>query len=81
MVGIRLKKNPDLSPNGEFNKEIFVKTYILMRHDLGTMKEKRKNNKIYVRPRLRIHGSTDILEHLNEFLFEELGIKKEEVTD
>ncbi len=52
-----------------------------MRHDLGTMKEKRKNNKIYVRPRLRIHGSTDILEHLNEFLFEELGIKKEEVTD
>ncbi|HDR4551278.1 hypothetical protein [Bacillus cereus] len=66
-------------PKGEFNKEVFVKTYILMRHDLGTMREKRKNNKIYVRPRLRIHGSTDILEHLNEFMFEELGIKKKKL--
>ncbi|MFZ7936189.1 hypothetical protein ACO1D2_11825 [Bacillus thuringiensis] len=66
-------------PKGEFNKEVFVKTYILMRHDLGTMKEKRKNNKIYVRPRLRIHGSTDILEHLNGFMFEELGIKKKKL--
>ncbi|AMR06371.1 hypothetical protein [Bacillus thuringiensis] len=66
-------------PNGEFNKEIFVKTYILMRHDLGTIKEKRPKNKVYVRPRMRIHGSADILEHLNNFMFEELGIKKKKL--
>ncbi len=29
--------------------------------------------------RSRIHGSTDILEHLNEFMFEELGIKKKKL--
>ncbi|WP_429790346.1 hypothetical protein [Bacillus wiedmannii] len=40
------------------------------------MREKRPKNTIYIRPRLRIHGSTDILEHLNKFMFEELGIKK-----
>lgn len=66
-------------PKGEFNKEVFVKTYILMRHDVGIMREKRPKNKIYIRPRLRIHGSTDILEHLNEFMFEELGIKKKKL--
>ncbi|MFD6509329.1 hypothetical protein [Bacillus sp. NPDC060175] len=66
-------------PNGEFNKEIFVKTYILMRHDVGIMREKRPKNKIYIRPRLRIHGSTDILEHLNEFMYKELGIKKKQL--
>lgn len=47
-----------------------------MRHDVGIMREKRPKNKIYIRPRLRIHGSTDILEHLNEFMFEELDIKR-----
>lgn len=66
-------------PKGNFNKEIFVKTYILMRHDVGIMREKRPKNKIYVRPRLRIHGSTDILQHLNEFLSDELGIKKKKL--
>lgn len=66
-------------PKGEFNKEVFVKAYILMRYDLGTIKEKRKKNKIYVRPRLRMHGSTDILEHLNKFMFDELGIKKKKL--
>ncbi|MCQ6536541.1 hypothetical protein [Bacillus mycoides] len=50
-----------------------------MRHDVGIMREKRPKNKIYIRPRLRIHGSTDILEHLNEFMFEELGIKKKKL--
>lgn len=67
------------TPKGEFNKEIFFKTYILMRHYVGIMREKRPKNKIYIRPRLRIHGSTDILEHLNEFMFEELGIKKKKL--
>ncbi|MGQ3738581.1 hypothetical protein [Bacillus sp. FDAARGOS_1420] len=43
------------------------------------MREKRPKNKIYIRPRLRIHGSTDILEHLNEFMFEELDIKKKKL--
>lgn len=48
-------------------------------HELGTIKVKRPENKIYVRPRFRIHGSTDILEHLNNFMFEELGIKKKKL--
>ncbi|PFO74143.1 hypothetical protein COC58_28545 [Bacillus cereus] len=50
-----------------------------MRHDVEIMREKRPKNKIYIRPRLRIHGSTDILEHLNKFTFEELGIKKKKL--
>ncbi|MDY8166069.1 hypothetical protein [Bacillus thuringiensis] len=66
-------------PKGDFNNEVFITTYILMRHDLGTIKEKKFKNKIYIRPRLRIHGSTDILEHLNEFMFEELRIKKKKL--
>ncbi|MCU5173716.1 hypothetical protein [Bacillus paranthracis] len=66
-------------PYGEFNKEIFIKTYILMRHDVGIMREKRPKSRIYIRPRLRIHGSTDILNHLNDFMFEELGIKKKKL--
>ncbi|MCC2419271.1 hypothetical protein LKL86_25145 [Bacillus pacificus] len=74
-----IKEKSRAFPKGEFNKEVFVKTYILMRHDVGIMKEKRPKNKIYIRPRLRIHGSTDILEHLNEFMFEELGIKKKKL--
>lgn len=43
---------------------VFVKTYALMRHDVGITREKRLKNKIYIRPCLRIHGSTDTLEHL-----------------
>ncbi|MGP2423684.1 hypothetical protein ACTT1L_16930 [Bacillus sp. FH] len=74
-----IKEKSRAFPKGEFNKEIFVKTYILMRHDVGIMREKRPKNKIYIRPRLRIHGSTDILDHLNEFMFEELGIKKKKL--
>ncbi len=35
-------------PKGDFNKEVFVKTYILMRHDVGIMREKRPKNKIYI---------------------------------
>lgn len=33
-------------PKGEFNKEVFVKTYILMRHDVGIM---RGTAEIYVK--------------------------------
>ncbi|WP_257141254.1 hypothetical protein [Bacillus toyonensis] len=74
-----IQEKSRLFPKGEFNKEIFVKTYILMRHNLGTIKEKRPKNKIYVRPCLRIHGLIDILEHLNNFMFDELGFKKKKL--
>lgn len=56
-----------------------IKKYVLLRHELGTIKVKRSENKIYVRPRFRIHGSEDILEHLNNFMFEELSIKKKKL--
>ncbi|MDZ4588725.1 hypothetical protein [Bacillus cereus] len=74
-----IREKSRLFPKAEFNKEVFFKNYILLRHELGTIKVKRPENKIYVRPRFRIHGSTDILEHLNNFMLEELGIKKKKL--
>ncbi|WP_270364748.1 hypothetical protein [Bacillus paranthracis] len=61
-------------PIGEFNESIFVKTYILMRHDVGIMREKNKNG-ILIRPRLRIHGSVDILQNVCRVLHQDLNIK------
>ena len=61
-------------PIGEFNESIFVKTYILMRHDVGIMREKTKNG-ILIRPRLRLHGSVDILRNLCRVLHQDLNIK------
>ncbi|MEW4150780.1 hypothetical protein Q0N88_11095 [Bacillus thuringiensis] len=60
-------------PKGEFNHEVFIKTYILMRHEVGMMQEKTKKG-IKNRARLRIHGSIDVLQHINQHLHEELNI-------
>ncbi|MEC2256555.1 hypothetical protein P9H08_07600 [Bacillus cereus] len=60
-------------PKGEFNEKVFVSTYIKLSHDLMTLTEKRKNRS-YIRPRLRIHGSEDVLSNINRVLHQELGI-------
>ncbi|MES5957426.1 hypothetical protein QCI42_29470 [Bacillus fungorum] len=63
-----------LFPTGEFNESIFVKTYILLRHDVGVMREKTKNG-ILIRPRLRLHGSVDVLQNICRVLHQDLNIK------
>lgn len=63
-----------LFPKGDFNESIFVKTYLLLRHDLGIMREKTKRG-ILIRPRLRIHGSVDVLQNICRVLHQELDIK------
>ncbi|MCQ6531012.1 hypothetical protein [Bacillus mycoides] len=66
-------KQERLFPRGDFNESAFVKTYIFMRHDLGTMRENSKG-KILIRPRLRIHGSVDVLNNICKVLHKDLGI-------
>ncbi|MBJ8205475.1 hypothetical protein JDS91_30055 [Bacillus cereus] len=61
-------------PTGEFNESIFVKTYILMRHDVGIMREKTKHG-VLIRPRLRLHGSVDVLQNVCRVLHQDLTIK------
>ncbi|KAA6457027.1 MULTISPECIES: hypothetical protein [Bacillus cereus group] len=63
-----------LFPKGDFNESIFVKTYLLLRHDLGIIREKTKHG-ILIRPRLRIHGSVDVLQNICRVLYQDLGIK------
>ncbi|MED1302651.1 hypothetical protein BK704_19505 [[Bacillus thuringiensis] serovar konkukian] len=63
-----------LFPTGKFNKSIFVKTYILLRHDVGVMREKTENG-ILIRPRLRLHGSVDVLQNICKVLHQDLNIK------
>ncbi|MGG1339679.1 hypothetical protein ABE244_03630 [Bacillus toyonensis] len=63
-----------LFPKGYFNESIFVKTYLLLRHDLGIIREKNKHG-ILIRPRLRIHGSVDVLQNICRVLHHDLGIK------
>lgn len=60
-------------PKGDFNHSIFIKTYILMRHDVGIIREKTPKG-ILTRPRLRIHGSVDVLQHITQHLHTELGV-------
>lgn len=43
-----------------------------MRHDVGMIREKTSKG-ILNRARLRIHGSSDILQHINQHLHEKLG--------
>ncbi|MEH7220789.1 hypothetical protein [Bacillus toyonensis] len=66
-------KQERLYPKGTFNETTFVKTYILMRHDVGIMRENSKG-KILIRPRLRIHGSIDVLNNICRVLHQDLGI-------
>ncbi|MDF9503708.1 hypothetical protein P5808_26095 [Bacillus cereus] len=63
-----------LFPTGEFNESVFVKTYILLRHDVGIMREKTENG-ILIRPRLRLHGSVDVLQNICRVLHQDLNIK------
>ncbi|MFI8709914.1 hypothetical protein ACIGHG_23380 [Bacillus sp. NPDC077411] len=60
-------------PQGEFNDEVFIKTYIWLRHDLNRKKSKRRRG-IYFSPRLRIYGSGHVLQRINQHLHKELGI-------
>ncbi|MED2435268.1 hypothetical protein P4Z44_32690, partial [Bacillus thuringiensis] len=60
-------------PIGDFNELVFVKTFILLLHDLGTIREKRKGRMI-IRPRLRIHGSVDVLNNIGRVLHNELNV-------
>lgn len=60
-------------PKGVINHAIFIKTYILMRHDVGIMRENRMKG-AFIRPRLRIHGSADILQHIAQHLYKKLGV-------
>ncbi|MFQ6571469.1 hypothetical protein ACLOF6_27635 [Bacillus sp. AF53] len=63
-----------LFPIGEFNESIFVKTYILMRHDVGVIRQKTEND-ILIRPRLRLHGSVDVLQNICRVLHQDLNIR------
>ncbi|HFU7090038.1 TPA: hypothetical protein ACGN8S_005181 [Bacillus cereus] len=60
-------------PRGNFNERVFVATYIRLLHDLGTIEGKDKN-RVYKRPRLRIHGSVDVLNNISRVLHIELGV-------
>ncbi|MEC5241184.1 hypothetical protein P9C03_28215 [Bacillus mycoides] len=64
-------------PEGDFNEKVFVSTYILLLHEVGIIREKIKG-RILVRPRLRIHGSVDVLNNIGRVLHNELdvGLKK-----
>lgn len=60
-------------PKGHFNEKVFVSMYIRLLHEVGTVKGRYKN-KIYIRPRLRIHGSVDVLNNIMRVLHDELDI-------
>ncbi|WP_257141496.1 hypothetical protein [Bacillus toyonensis] len=60
-------------PTGDFDEIVFVKTIILLLHDLGTIQEKRKD-RILVRSRLRIHGSVDVLNNIGRVLHNQLNV-------
>lgn len=60
-------------PKGDFDQAAFVKSYTRLHYDLGKIREKKPQG-YYVRPRLRIHGSNDILLKINSYLYHELGI-------
>lgn len=68
-----LGKQERMYPKGEINHDIFIKTYILMRHDVELVQEK-KQKKIVKRARLRLHGSTNILQHINLHLHTKLNV-------
>ncbi|MCQ6305923.1 hypothetical protein [Bacillus cereus] len=66
-------------PKGEFNHAIFIKTYILMRHDVGIIKKKNRNGAVVVCARLRVHGSADMLQHITQHLHDVLGTSVKKV--
>jgi hypothetical protein len=63
-------------PKGEFNQEVFCKTYIKLHHSLSTSYDR---NRDYVSPRMRVHGSVKVLTRINDFLSSKLGISKKRI--
>ncbi|MDQ0860024.1 hypothetical protein [Bacillus sp. V2I10] len=65
-------------PQGYFDEEVFIKTYIKLHHSLDTSYSKSIK---YTRPRLRIHGTADVLSHISHFLFEQLNVGEKKVQN
>lgn len=65
-------------PKGEFDEDTFVKSYIRLHHDIGTTRVKVRES-YFIKPRLRIHGSTDVLENIGDLLLNRIGIKKKKI--
>ncbi|MBD7939654.1 hypothetical protein H9655_21660 [Cytobacillus sp. Sa5YUA1] len=63
-------------PTGEFDDETFVKTYIKIHHALDSSYSKKIK---YTRPRLRIHGTDNVLEKINNHLIGNLKIGKKKI--
>ncbi|WP_423098018.1 hypothetical protein [Bacillus thuringiensis] len=61
-------------PKGEFHHAVFIKTYIRICHEVGTMRKKTRKGIKVTCARLRIHGSKDMLQHINKHLHDALGI-------
>ncbi len=68
-----ITKGNRVFPKGNFNEKVFVSMYIRLLHEIGTMRGKYKKG-IYVRPRLRIHGSVDVLNNIVRVLHNELDV-------
>lgn len=65
-------------PKGSFDEEVFVKMYIKLHHSLDKSYSTAKK---YTRPRLRIHGTADVLSHISHFLFEQLNVGEKKVQN
>ncbi|WP_394530928.1 hypothetical protein [Priestia aryabhattai] len=58
-------------PEGDFDHEIFISTYVKNHHNIGTSYCRSRG---YTRARLRINGSLDIITNINNFLANKLNI-------
>lgn len=76
-------KGERIYPKGEINHEVFIKTYMFMRHEVGTMKKKNRDGTVAICARLRVHGSRNMLKHINQHLHNVLGVslKKLQTND
>lgn len=68
-----ISKGNRVFPRGAFSEKVFVSVYIRLLHEVSTMKGKYKKG-IYIRPRLRIHGSVDVLNNIVRVLHNELNV-------
>lgn len=59
-------------PVGNFNEDVFVQTYIRLHYTLDTICARKQ----YIRPRIRINGSKNVLYGISTFLEQRLGIGK-----
>lgn len=65
-------------PSGEFDEEVFIKTFIKLHHNIGTIYEKKID---YVKPRLKIHGTKNVLDRISQYLASQLGVGKKKVQN